>query len=96
MQISFPPDWDLVNIYFVADSNKPFKGNEGSFYFSDHFKIMNVGLNETSFKSLGPIDGSGIGSFETWKILKLEMKKLKISTNFNGRNYIISFNKETK
>ncbi len=93
MQISFPPDWDLVNIYFVADSNKPFKGNEGSFYFSDHFKIMNVGLNETSFKSLGPIDGSGIGSFETWKILKLEMKKFEISTTYNGRNYLISFKK---
>ena len=33
MEKAFPPDWDLVILYFVADSNKPFKGNEGSFYF---------------------------------------------------------------
>jgi hypothetical protein len=39
---------------------------------------------------LGPI-GNGAS---LWKILKLEYKKMKISTSFNGRNYIISFKKE--
>jgi len=99
MQISFPSDWDFVNIYFNADSNKPFKGNGGYFYFSDHYTIMNLDIHKTSFKSLGPIGGNTIGNsittntLESWKILKLEMKELKISTTFNGRNYLILFNK---
>ncbi len=73
MQIKFPPDWDFINIYFVADDNKPFKGNGGEFDFSDHYTIMNLDIHKTPFKSLGPIGGNTIGNsittntLESWK-----------------------------
>jgi hypothetical protein len=72
----------------------------GSLYFSDNKKIMNVLIDGGSLSwNLGPIGNAQsnweIGNVQSnWKILKLTEKDLKISTSFNGRNYIISFKKE--
>ncbi|MGD0712389.1 MAG: hypothetical protein ABR968_14535 [Bacteroidales bacterium] len=99
MKMDFPPDWNYVDISFVSDANKPFKGNDAEFCFSDHYTIMNLIIHKTLFKSLGPIggntsDGTYCNAYESWKILKLEKKALKISTTYNGRSYLISFKKE--
>jgi hypothetical protein len=71
------------------------KGFSGTFTFSKNKKVMKVYMNDgfpTYYWHLGPIGSSLITS--NWKILKLTTKDLKISTDFNGRNYIISFKKE--
>lgn len=70
-------------MYFNFQTPKEFYGG---FTFSDKKKVMNVDFGGGK-KIIGPI---GNGS-STWKILKLTNKKLKITTDFNGRNYIISF-----
>jgi hypothetical protein len=59
----------------------------GHFIFSNNKKIINVNFGDTLlYKSLGPLGGGK----SDWKILKLKYNYLKISTDFNGRNYIIS------
>ena len=71
----------------------------GSFYFSDNKKIMNVLIDGGSLSwNLGPIGNAQsnweIGNVQSnWKILKLIKGDFKISTDYNGRNYIISFKK---
>jgi len=87
MVIDFPQDWYNINVYFIAGGQQK---AGGQFQLLDHKKIMYMMLNGTTFKSLGPIGGGG---HQNWEILKLEIKELKISTTFNGRNYLISFNK---
>ncbi len=88
MRIDFPQDWYDVNISFVVGGYPKFTGQ---FFFSNHKEIMNMMLNGSSYKSLGSI---GEGGYSKWKILKLTMTDLKISTDFNNRNYLISFKKQ--
>jgi len=93
MKIHFPPDYYNIDIsfYTVAGNNSSSSlGNGGRFHFSNNNKIMYVDFNKTSFKSIGPIGGGE----SKWEILKLTMTKFKISTDFNGRNYLISFKKQ--
>jgi len=97
MQIRFLSDEN--NIYFKDCTSNKYKnsGGGGHFYFVDNKKKMNVFLGGSSqpLTGLGPIarfGGRGINC--VWKILKLKRDELKISTDFNGRNYLISFKKE--
>lgn len=77
-----------VNRINFDESKLPSMG--GLFTFSDNKKIMKINFGDTSiYNGIGPFGG---GRSE-WKILKLTMKEFKISTDFNGRNYIISFKK---
>jgi len=81
------------NTYDYINFDSGIKKFGGEFTFADNKKIMNVwfAVPIPPFKGIGPLGG---GKSSDWKILKLEMKELKISTDFNGRNYIISFKKE--
>lgn len=62
--------------------------------FVDKKKVLKVWFfsfnNGSQYWSLGPI---GVNRKSEWKILKLTMKEFKISTDFNGNNYNISFKK---
>ncbi|OFX37268.1 MAG: hypothetical protein A2X08_10950 [Bacteroidetes bacterium GWA2_32_17] len=75
-------EWESQH-YRINFIYKPFYGG---FTFDDKKKVMNVDFGSGK-RILGPI---GKGS-SIWKILKLTNKKFKISTDYNGRNYIISF-----
>jgi hypothetical protein len=60
----------------------------GSFSLLDNKKLIRVGFGNTQHIIIGPI-----GGISNWKILKLTFQEFKISTDFNGRNYNISFKK---
>jgi hypothetical protein len=68
----------------------------GNWTFSDNKTIMNVNFPTANYY---PFHVPAVGPFklgylnEKWKILKLEMMKLEISTVYNGRNYLMSFKK---
>jgi hypothetical protein len=74
------------------------RGFEADWTFSDNKRIMNVSffpdsVYTASFSGVGfvPIkEGCNI----QWKIVKLELKELEITTTSNGCNYVMSFMKE--
>jgi len=90
------------NMQVLWDSSSP--DRRGSFNFingkkdlsaechfdgSDFSTVIDVNFGNQN-KIIGPI-GNGKSS---WKILKLTMKNFKISTDINGKTYVISFKKE--
>jgi len=97
MRIGFLSDEN--NIYFEECPPNKYKylgEGGGYFYFVDNKKKMNLFLvGKSPFKGLGPIAYGGSSGYNCeWEILKLTKDELKISSDFNGRNYIISFKKE--
>ncbi|MBI5541988.1 MAG: hypothetical protein HY951_18170 [Bacteroidia bacterium] len=84
------PDGSLDSDNKVNFYNSKMPSMGGRFTFSNNKKIMHINFGDTSlYKDIGPLGG---GRSE-WKILKLTESKLKITTDFNSRNYIISFKK---
>jgi hypothetical protein len=90
IQISDPNNF-WYNIVFT-------KGFLVYWNFSDNETIMNVNFSPDStisssfhYTGIGPLGG---GKISEWKILKLEMKALEISTTYNGKSYLMSFKKE--
>jgi hypothetical protein len=77
------PDAHSYSIIFKE--GKSFFG--GEFTLSNNKKIMNVQFSDITPTIIGPI---GKGKSD-WRILRLKEGEFKISTDFNGRNYIISF-----
>ena len=72
------------------------KGFNGTFSFSNNKKLMYVLLSahgghlNPGHDIIGPF---GAGKSSKWKILKLTKEEFKITTDYNVRNYIISFKK---
>jgi len=64
----------------------------GTFTFAGINNKLNVVLVDIGipYWGIGPI---GSAKNSKWDILKLTMNDLKISSDFNGKNYIISFKK---
>jgi hypothetical protein len=92
LEFYYPDGSPIYDTRIGFDGDK--KGFGGGISLSDNKKVMNVSMNNgaTNYWRLGPI-GNGKSN---WKILKLTMKELKISTDYNGRNYRISFKKLSK
>ena len=69
----------------------------GYFSFSNNKKIMYVQFSSIYFPGTDIIGPLGSGKQSKWKILKLTKDvyegDFKISTDYNSRNYIISFKK---
>ena len=61
----------------------------GTVTFKDNKNYLNINFGYYYTRIVGPI---GYGN-SNWEILKLTMKEFKISTDFNGKNYKISFKK---
>ena len=73
------------------------KGLNGDFFFSNNKKIMFVRFFSINLQDSDIIGPLGSGKQSKWKILKLTKDvyggDFKISTDYNGRNYRISFKK---
>jgi len=63
------------------------KSINGAFSFNDNKKIMTVNLGSNWSNIIAPLSEGK----KDWKILKLTNKIFKISTDVNGKHYVITF-----